>query len=105
MFAMATARLACGSDLAPLLALFGASEVRAAARPIEQAERIWRETLAHPGVFVLVSEEGSRAERIRECIDSTSDWDSSRDFEPRMSPIGQRFRIRARLASKAEVPR
>jgi GNAT superfamily N-acetyltransferase len=57
---MATARLARASDLAALLALFEVSEVSATAQPIEQAERIWRETLAHPGVFIFVSEEGSR---------------------------------------------
>ena len=60
MFAMATARLACGSDLAPLLALFEVSEVSAAARPAQLAERIWRETLAQPGIFVFVSEDGPR---------------------------------------------
>ena len=60
MFAMAIARLACGSDLAPLLALFEVSEVSAAARPTQLAERIWHETLAHPGVFVFVSEDGAR---------------------------------------------
>ena len=60
MFAMAAARLVRASDLVPLLALFEVSEVSAAARPTDQAERIWRETLAHPGVFVFVSEDGSR---------------------------------------------
>ena len=57
---MATARLARASDLAALLALFEVSEVSAAAWPTERAERIWRETLAHPGVFIFVSEDGSR---------------------------------------------
>jgi GNAT superfamily N-acetyltransferase len=60
MFAMAIARLARASDLALLLALFEVSEVSAAARPPERAERIWRETLVHPGVFIFVSEDGSR---------------------------------------------
>ena len=57
---MATARLARASDLAPLLALFEVSEVSAAVRPQERAERIWRETLAQSGVFVFVSEDGPR---------------------------------------------
>jgi GNAT superfamily N-acetyltransferase len=60
MFAMATARLARASDLAPLLALFEVSEVSAAAQPTERAERIWHETLAQPGVFVFVSDDGPR---------------------------------------------
>jgi len=60
MLAMATARLARASDLAALLALFEVSEVSATAQPIEQAERIWRETLAHSGVFVFVSDDGPR---------------------------------------------
>jgi len=60
MVAMATARLARASDLAPLLALFEVSEVSAAAQPAERAEHIWRETLAHRGIFVFVSEDGSR---------------------------------------------
>jgi GNAT superfamily N-acetyltransferase len=57
---MVTARPARESDLAPLLALFAVSQVSAAARPIARAERIWRETLAHPGVFVFVSDDGPR---------------------------------------------
>jgi GNAT superfamily N-acetyltransferase len=57
---MVTARLAQASDLAPLLALFEVSEVSTAARPAERAERIWRDTLAQPGVFVFVSEDGPR---------------------------------------------
>jgi GNAT superfamily N-acetyltransferase len=60
MVAMTTARLALNTDLAPLLALFEVSQVSAAARPIERADRIWRETLAHPGVFVFVSDDGPR---------------------------------------------
>ena len=57
---MTTARLARASDLAPLLALFEVSEVSAAARPLERAESIWRETLAQAGVFVFVSDDGLR---------------------------------------------
>ncbi|MBX9934846.1 MAG: GNAT family N-acetyltransferase [Methylobacterium sp.] len=44
-------------DLPSLLALFNASEVSRAIEPLEQAERIWKETLAQPGLFVFVSEE------------------------------------------------
>lgn len=51
-------RTAQPSDLASLLALFAASEVSAVAAPPARAERLWRETLAHPGVAVFVSEEG-----------------------------------------------
>ncbi len=57
---MATARLARASDLESLLALFDVSQVSSAARPIERAESIWRETLAHPGVFVFVADDGPR---------------------------------------------
>jgi GNAT superfamily N-acetyltransferase len=32
--------------------------VSAAARPPERAERIWRDTLAQPGTFVFVTEDG-----------------------------------------------
>ncbi|MGX7708566.1 GNAT family N-acetyltransferase [Methylobacterium sp. Gmos1] len=50
-------RTARASDLPALLALFAASEVSAAAAPPD-AERLWRETLAHPGVTVFVAEAG-----------------------------------------------
>jgi GNAT superfamily N-acetyltransferase len=54
------ARLARASDLPPLLALFAASEVSAAARPSERAETIWQETLLQPGVHVFVADHGAR---------------------------------------------
>jgi GNAT superfamily N-acetyltransferase len=57
---MIVARLARASDLASLLALFAVSEVSAAAQPQERAERIWRETLAQPGVHVFVADSGDR---------------------------------------------
>jgi len=55
-----SARPARPSDLPSLLALLSASEVSAVAEPPARAERLWRETLAHPGVTVFVSEEGGR---------------------------------------------
>jgi GNAT superfamily N-acetyltransferase len=54
------ARLAQAADLPDLLALFEVSEVSAAAQPRERAETIWRETLAQPGVYVFVSDDGGR---------------------------------------------
>lgn len=57
---MPTARIARLGDLSPLLELFAASEVSPAARPLERAEAIWRETLAQPGTTVFVSEEAGR---------------------------------------------
>ena len=57
---MPTAQLAHASDLPSLLALFAASEVSLAAEPRDQAERIWQETLALPGVHVFVSDECDR---------------------------------------------
>jgi GNAT superfamily N-acetyltransferase len=54
------ARIAGASDLSSLLALFEASEVSAVARPRERAESIWKETLAHPGVDVFVSDDADR---------------------------------------------
>ncbi|MBM3562003.1 MAG: GNAT family N-acetyltransferase [Alphaproteobacteria bacterium] len=57
---MPIARLAHASDLSSLLALFAASEVSAAAEPLECAERIWRETLAQPGAHVFVSDDSDR---------------------------------------------
>jgi GNAT superfamily N-acetyltransferase len=53
-------RTARASDLPSLLALFAASEVSAVAEPQARAEDLWRETLAHPGITVFVSEEGGR---------------------------------------------
>jgi GNAT superfamily N-acetyltransferase len=55
-----TARLALASDLPSLLALFAMSEVSRAVEPREQAERIWRETLAQSGLYVFVSDEQDR---------------------------------------------
>ncbi len=57
---MPIARLARLPDLSSLLALFEVSEVSAVAQPQDRAERIWRETLAHPGVRVFVSEDRDR---------------------------------------------
>jgi GNAT superfamily N-acetyltransferase len=54
------ARLARLDDLSSLLALFGVSEVSASAQPREHAESIWRSTLKHPGVHVLVSDDQNR---------------------------------------------
>jgi GNAT superfamily N-acetyltransferase len=57
---MAAARLARASDLPSLMALFAVSEVSAVAEPRARAERIWEETLTHPGVHVFVSDDDSR---------------------------------------------
>lgn len=57
---MITARLALATDLPSLLELFAASEVSPAIQPREHAEMVWRETLARPGVYVFVSDEGVR---------------------------------------------
>jgi GNAT superfamily N-acetyltransferase len=57
---MPAARLAHASDLPSLLALFEVSEVSAAAQPSERANSIWQDTLAQPGVYVFVSDEGVR---------------------------------------------
>jgi hypothetical protein len=57
---MPTARLAVVSDLPLLLTPFAASEVSRAVKPREEAQRIWRETMAHPGVYIFVSDEGDR---------------------------------------------
>ena len=53
-------RFAGAADLPSLLALFAVSEVSAAAQPRERAEQIWRETLAQPGLHVLVADDGAR---------------------------------------------
>jgi GNAT superfamily N-acetyltransferase len=55
-----TARLALTTDLPSLLELFAASEVSSAIQLRERAEIVWRETLARPGVYVFVSDEGGR---------------------------------------------
>lgn len=57
---MPSARLALLSDLPSLLALFAVSEVSRAVEPGEQAERVWRETLAQSGLYVFVSDEQDR---------------------------------------------
>lgn len=59
-FGVFTARLARAADLPFLLELFAVSEVSPTAKPLERAERVWRETLERPGVYVYVSEEGGR---------------------------------------------
>lgn len=57
---MQLSRQAQASDLELLLELFRASEVSAAAEPLERAKQIWSETLATKGVAVFVSEAGSQ---------------------------------------------
>jgi GNAT superfamily N-acetyltransferase len=57
---MPAARLARADDLSALLELFAVSEVSAAVQPRERAERLWRETLAQPGLFVFVADDGPR---------------------------------------------
>ena len=54
-----SARLARTSDLPGLLELFRVSEVSAIAEPLERAERILSETLAHDYVALFVSEAGT----------------------------------------------
>jgi GNAT superfamily N-acetyltransferase len=54
------ARLARTGDLPSLLELFAASEVSPVVQPLEHTERVWHETLERQGVYVFVSEEGSR---------------------------------------------
>lgn len=53
---MQNARLARESDLPALLDLFRASEVSAAAEPLEKAEDVWRQTLSRDDLAVFVSE-------------------------------------------------
>lgn len=57
---MPTARLALSTDLPSLLALFAVSEVSRAVEPREGAERVWRETMAQPGLYVFVSDDRDR---------------------------------------------
>ena len=57
---MPVARLARASDLPSLLSLFSASEVSGVAQPRENAESIWRKTLAQPGICVFVSDDLNR---------------------------------------------
>jgi GNAT superfamily N-acetyltransferase len=56
---MPTARPATIADLEGLLDLFRVSEVSPAVEPVEQAKKIWRQTLNHTGVTVFVSAEDS----------------------------------------------
>jgi ribosomal protein S18 acetylase RimI-like enzyme len=53
---MPHARLAQAADLASLLELYRVADVSSSAEPIERAERIWLEMLAHDGVALFVSE-------------------------------------------------
>jgi GNAT superfamily N-acetyltransferase len=53
---MVIARAATPADLEQLLALFRVSEVSATVEPLEQAQHIWDQMLAHDGVTVFVSE-------------------------------------------------
>ena len=57
---MTAARLAQISDLASLLDLFAVSDVSPTAEPRERAECLWRETLAQPGTYVFVADDGER---------------------------------------------
>jgi GNAT superfamily N-acetyltransferase len=57
---MPTARPALTSDLPSLLWLFAASDLSRAAESRADAELLWHETLAHPGVHVFVSDEHDR---------------------------------------------
>ena len=58
---MPTARIAAGTDLPSPLTLFSASEDSRSTSPREQAERVWHETMAQPGMYVFVSDEGTRS--------------------------------------------
>jgi len=57
---MPQARLAISSDLSSVLELFAQANVSAHAKPIEKARKIWAYTLAQQGVFVFVSDAGTR---------------------------------------------
>jgi GNAT superfamily N-acetyltransferase len=57
---MPAARLAQAADLIPLLALYRASEVSAAAEPIGRAEQIWQEILSSSSAAIFVSTTDSR---------------------------------------------
>lgn len=48
-------RLATDLDLIKLLALFEVSDVSQFVRPIEEAKRVWRETMTSDNVFVFVA--------------------------------------------------
>jgi|SRR5271166_3973389 len=56
---MQAVRPAIASDLISLLELFRASEVSAAAEPMERAAQIWADMLSHPGVAVFVAAPGT----------------------------------------------
>jgi len=53
---MPKARIATTADLSALLDLFRVSEVSATVEPVERAQQIWRQTIAHHGVTIFVSE-------------------------------------------------
>lgn len=57
---MIVARLAQDSDLPSLLDLFAVSEVSPSAEARGRTEAIWRETLAWPGLYLFVADEGGR---------------------------------------------
>src|SRR5207237_9854488 len=57
---MPVARLARLADLPSLLCLFEMSQVIAVAQRRQPAERIWQDTLVHPGVHVFVSDDRDR---------------------------------------------
>lgn len=48
------------ADMPSLLSLYAASEVSRSAEPGVRVQPIWQETLAHPGVTVLVSDAANR---------------------------------------------
>ena len=57
---MPVARLATGGDLKPLLDLLPHANPDMPLLPDERARRIWSEMMSRDGVFVLVSEAGSK---------------------------------------------
>jgi GNAT superfamily N-acetyltransferase len=63
---MPEARRAQAGDLVGLLALFRASEVSAAAEPIERAQSIWDQMLSREGLTLFVAE--SEANIVATCM-------------------------------------
>jgi GNAT superfamily N-acetyltransferase len=63
---MPEARRAQAGDLVGLLALFRASEVSAAAEPIERAQCIWDQMLSREGLALFVAE--SEAKIVATCM-------------------------------------
>ena len=57
---MPEARHATSNDLHAILNLFEQAEVSAPATPFERAQQVWTSTLAQQGVFVFVSNAGTR---------------------------------------------